>query len=129
MKSLTAVLDVALTNSRSRFDQAQGRLVGGECGRCGAQSWPRRSICYRCGAAEVSEVVLVGEGWLTTWTRVSLPVEGLEAPYVVGMVKLGRVQLFGHIRGVTEDIEMPAEVVVKVDPGQQPPFWFEIRVP
>lgn len=129
MTELASALDVPLTGERPRFDPAEGRLVGGRCERCGTETWPRRSVCYHCGAASVAEHVLPGEGLLTTWTRVWVPVEGLEPPYSVGLVEFGDLQLFGHVRGVTEDTAIPAEVTVRVDLDEQPPFWFEVPSP
>lgn len=122
---LTSALDTPPTGQRRRFDAESGTLVAGECPTCGAQTWPRRSVCYRCGGAEVGEVVLPRVGRLTTWTRVWVPVEGIDPPYVVGLVTLGRLQLFGHIRGVDEDTRVPTEVTVRVNPDEKPPFWFE----
>lgn len=129
MSGLGPALDAGLTGDRRRFDQTARRLVAGECQRCGAQTWPRRAICFRCGSADVAEVLLPAQGRLTTWTRVWVPVEGLEPPYSVGVVELGRVQLFGHVRGVTDKTTVPVDVAARVDVGQQPPFWFEVSSP
>lgn len=129
MSDPVSAVEAPTTGDRRRFDPALGRLVGGKCMRCGAQTWPRRSACYRCGTTEVAEIVLPAKGRLTTWTRVWIPVEGLEVPYCVGQVELDGVLLFAHIRGVTDEATMPADVVVRVDTSQQPPFWFEVTAP
>lgn len=124
---LSLALEAPPTGTRSRY--AEDGLVAGRCERCGAQSWPRRSVCHRCGSAHIVEQVLPSEGRLTTWTRVWVPVEGLQPPYSVGLVELGEVQLFGHVRGVDDDTELPITVAVRVDVEHTPPFWFEVAAP
>ena len=42
------------------------------------------------------------------------------------LVEIGRLPLFGHIRGVMDDLKVPIHVEVRVDLEQLPPFWFEI---
>ncbi len=125
MSDLTAALDIPLTADRRRMAPATQELIGGECERCGAQTWPRRAVCHRCGSPRVAEVTLPTTGRLLTWTRVWVPVEGLEPPYLVGLVEIGRLQLFGHVRGIDDDTATPAPVRVRIDPDARPPFWFE----
>lgn len=123
---LTAALDAPFGIDRRRFDQEEGCLIGGECPQCGARAWPRRSVCYGCGGGEIVEVQLPSQGLLVTWTRVWVAVEGIKPPYTVGLVELGRLQLFGHVVGVTDDTKVPVDVQLKVDVDRQPPFWFEV---
>ncbi len=123
----TSGLDIELTADRVRLDAVTGALVAGECQACGAQSWPRRARCYRCGSMHVSATRLPTEGRLQTWTRVWVPVEGITPPYVVGLVELGEVQIYGHLRGPIDDLmDMPVPVRVRVAPEEAPPFWFEV---
>ena len=127
MSGLSLALDVVPTVERTRFDRGTQRLIGGECLECGAQMWPRRAVCYRCGNARVEETPLPRCGRLVTWTEVWVPVEGLEPPYVVGLVELGALQIFGHVRHLDDAAQEPLDVDVRIDPDQQPPYWFEPR--
>ena len=106
-----------------------GSLVAGKCAACGASAWPRRSVCYRCGSDEVLEHALSTEGLLVTWTTAWVAVEGIEPPYVLGMVRLGGVEIFMHLRGKTEGLIVPRPIRIVVDPEAHPPFWGELEVP
>jgi uncharacterized OB-fold protein len=115
-----------LTAERQRFDDQAGTLVAGQCDECGSQAWPRRSVCHRCGSRSICDVRAETHGRLVTWTRVWVPVEGIEPPYIVGLVELGRLQLFGHVRGADEITRVPQSVRLRVDVSKRPPFWFEV---
>jgi uncharacterized protein len=70
-------------------------LSGGRCSRCGAHSFPRRSICSQCGPGPVVEAAeLDGHGrvYASTVVRVPSPV-GLKPPYAYGYVDLDGVPL------------------------------------
>jgi uncharacterized protein len=126
MSTLDSALDVEPTKERRRFNPREGRLVGGICANCGARTWPRRSVCFSCGSTAISESTLPPEGVLTTWTRVWVPVEGIEPPYMVGIVDVDGLQLFGHVRGVTDATKLPARADIRVDTDETPPFWFVV---
>ena len=126
MTELTSALDAPLTGDRVRIDDDLGALIGGACRDCGVRTWPRRAVCYHCGSAAIEAVTLPTRGTLTTCTRVWVPVEGIQPPYDVGMVVVDSLQLFGHVRGLTEDVRLPAAAHIRVDSSQKPPYWFEM---
>lgn len=113
---------------RPRLDRAGGVLVGSRCGDCGAQSWPGRAVCSRCGSDDVVTHALPDVGTLTSYTRVWVERPGLPTPYVLGQVDLGRgATVFAHLRGLPDGAEVPLEVrpVLAADPAAVPRFWFE----
>lgn len=126
MTRLSFALDKPPIGERRRFDPDAGALVGGQCQECGTQTWPLRSVCYRCGSGDVLAATIPTDGRLTTWTRVWVPVEGIKPPYVVGLVTLGSLQIFGHVRGISDTTTVPADVKVRVELESVPPFWFEL---
>lgn len=70
------------------------RLIGGECGRCGAVAFPRPSACSRCTSDDIRERVLDRRGTLWSYTiqrfRPKAPYDGpgMFEPYGVGYVEL-----------------------------------------
>lgn len=108
-----------------RFDADAQALIGGRCVDCGSVTWPARLVCPRCGTADVEPIQLPRSGSVETWSRLWVPIEGIAPPYVLASVKLGAVRVFGHLQGDPVD-EGDAEVEVRVDPDQHPPFWFEM---
>lgn len=127
MTRLSPALDAPLIGERRRLDVEAGALIGGVCHNCAARTWPRRAVCYRCGAGNLADVTLPTSGRLVTWTRVWVPVEDIEPPYLVGVVELGRVQVFAHVRGITDEDVAPADVRLVIDADHRPSFWFEVR--
>ncbi|WP_426421746.1 Zn-ribbon domain-containing OB-fold protein [Bradyrhizobium genosp. A] len=70
-------------------------LIAGRCARCGTYSFPRRSICSRCGPGpNVIPAELDGQGrvYASTVVQVPSPV-GLKPPYAYGYVDLDAVPL------------------------------------
>lgn len=70
-------------------------LIAGHCARCGMYSFPRRSICSRCGPGpNVMPTELNGQGrvYASTVIQVPSPV-GLKPPYAYGYVDLEAVPL------------------------------------
>jgi uncharacterized OB-fold protein len=118
-----SVLETEPWTERQRYDADAGLLVGGRCGRCGLQSWPRHVVCARCGGGDVEEIALPAEGEIQSWTRVWVPHETLATPYVLGMVQFGEVIIPTHIRGPEETIETGAAVRVVVEHDTLPAFW------
>lgn len=90
-------------------------------------TWPRRAVCPRCGSDEIDAYDLPPAGTLKTWARVWVPVEGLPPPYDVGLVELGGVQVFGHVRGLSEEDVVPLPVTLRLaeEGNGGVPFWFE----
>jgi uncharacterized OB-fold protein len=126
---LQRVLDAPLTADRQRFDTDAGRLVGGRCGSCGTVTWPARPVCPRCTGTDITSTLLPEEGTLLTWSRVWVPVEGIEPPYILGLVELGSTNIFGHVVAPDEDLPAGARVSVVLDESRRPPYWFEPAAP
>ena len=114
--------------SRPRVDAERRVLVGSRCAECGTLSWPARAICNRCGDASLELTDLPTEGTLLAYTTVWVARPGLEPPYVLGQVNLGRgARLFAHVRSLHEAEPVPVQVRLAVPaPGTEPiEFWFE----
>jgi len=125
---LTVALELPQTGSRPRVDRRNGVLVGSRCDECGANSWPARAVCHRCGAPVMREHSFSARGTLLTYTTVWVPRPGLEPPYTIGQVKLEDGPLvFGHIRGLADGTPVPAAVQLALadELPAVPPFWFE----
>lgn len=126
MTDLSPALSAPLTGNRPRWDDDRQVLLGGRCGRCGAAAWPRRAVCHRCGWADVIETEVGGLGTLVTWTRVWVGIDEVDPPYVLGLVAIGGVQLFGHVRVPDNTaLDTPIEVRLHVDTTRMPPYWFQ----
>jgi uncharacterized OB-fold protein len=71
-------------------DDASPRLVTGRCQSCGRHHFPRADTCQYCGADDVDEALLAGEGTLWAWTAVTASPPGYrgEVPYGFGVVEL-----------------------------------------
>lgn len=126
--ALTRAADVAGTRERLRFDRKAGTLVGSLCATCGACSWPSRAICSSCGGDNVEFGPLPTAGALLSYTTVWVPRPGLEPPYMLGQVDLGRgATIFAHVRGLATTVQVPSrvELVLASDPEAVPSFWFE----
>lgn len=125
MSGLARALDAPLARSRPRIDAAARALTGGRCTGCGAASWPTKAVCPACGSADIVDEVFPTDGVLESWTRVWTPVAGVEAPYLLGLVRVGPVAVFGHLRAADEPAVVPCPVRLVVDVDAVPPFWFE----
>ncbi|MQA07159.1 MAG: hypothetical protein GEU98_01180 [Pseudonocardiaceae bacterium] len=124
MSDLLRALDARPTGERARIDFDAGGLVGTRCTGCGWVMWPERAGCARCGEVDLERYALPADGVLHTWTRVWVPAEGIEPPYVLGMVRLGDVRVFAHIRELTDELTVPAPVRITVCESAHPQFWF-----
>lgn len=125
---LTPALEAPPTGERRRLDRERKVLIGSLCRSCGMGAWPARAICHRCGSAEITfDHSLAEEGTLLTFTTVWVPRPGLEPPYVLGQIELDHgVEVFAHVRGLSEEAVTPLPVVLAVgQPGDVPEFWFE----
>jgi uncharacterized OB-fold protein len=114
------------SRERPRFDEESQVLIAGTCRSCGTQSWPQRSVCRQCHGAEIEAEALPTTGEIRSATRVWVPVEGIEPPYVLALVTLGGVQLAAHLR-CSAEAEPPTAGPVRlhVSETSAPPFWFE----
>lgn len=127
MTDLAQALAAAGSAERPRFDQDRGVLLAGVCNECGAQAWPAGAVCLRCGSGGIALRPLPQTGVLTTWTRVWVPVEGIEPPYLLGIVELGPVRVVGHVVGIDDSFAVPGRVRVAVHPDDHPPFHFDFE--
>jgi uncharacterized OB-fold protein len=84
----------------STWPAEDAQLIGSRCDACGATTWPTQDHCPKCGAAEMSELLLPRRGTLVTWTTQGFlpkqPYAGGETsetftPLGVGLVQLGDV--------------------------------------
>ena len=96
----------------------EGRLLGGECGDCGAVLLPPRFACYACGSRDVTAVEQPHTGTVYTYTQVRRPVPALEpeAPFTVAVVELDSgARLSGRLTVEYEEAEigMPVELSVR----------------
>ena len=75
------------------------RLEAGKCTKCGKVFFPARLICDECKSREFETITLPEEGEIVTYTVIRTPPAGFddEAPYAVGIVKLGGAQLLTQI--------------------------------
>ena len=65
----------------------EGKLLGLKCKDCGEYTCPPMIVCQRCGGSNIEKAELSGKGELMTYTVIRVPPEGLEAPYIVCLVK------------------------------------------
>jgi uncharacterized OB-fold protein len=64
-------------------------LLGAHCAGCGAVFYPARPVCGACGSATEDEAMPVGRhAWLQRFTISNVAPAGIEAPYVLGFVRL-----------------------------------------
>lgn len=124
MTDLLRAVDATPTGQRRPVDFARGLLVGSRCLDCAWLSWPPRAGCPLCHGVRVEPAALPTQGVLYSWTRVWVPVEGITPPYLLGLVRLAGVRVFGHIRDLPEDATVPTPVQLRVAESSAPPFWF-----
>lgn len=67
------------------------RLEAGKCKKCGKVFFPPRLVCDACKAREFETVNLSSEGEIVSYTIIRTPPSNFsdEAPYAIGIVKLG----------------------------------------
>jgi uncharacterized OB-fold protein len=74
----------------SRFLRSleRGEIVGQRCPRCGKVYMPPRGACSMCGVATEEELLLTGNGTITTFCVTQVPSPGLVPPYVTAWIRL-----------------------------------------
>jgi uncharacterized protein len=80
-------------------------LVAAECTACGARYFDRRSACARCSGLDFRTVDVPTEGVLTTFTIVRFAAEGVDVPFVAGVVDCGGTSVKGNVVNVPPDPE------------------------
>jgi uncharacterized protein len=74
----------------ARDDTGAPYLIGGHCGQCGRDHFPRRAECPYCGASDAEETRLPTTGRLWGWTAVLNAPPGYrgDVPFGFGVVEL-----------------------------------------
>ncbi len=80
-------------------------LVAQECTSCSARFFDRRSACASCGLLEFKEVPVPTTGILRSFTIVAFAAEGVEVPFVAGVVDCGGTLVRGNIVHTPPDPE------------------------
>lgn len=80
-------------------------LVAAECTTCKARYFDRRSACASCSGQEFRAVDVPTEGVLTTFTIVSFAAEGVDVPFVAGVVDCDGTHVKGNVVNTPPDPE------------------------
>ena len=80
-------------------------LVANECTQCGARYFDRRSACASCGLQEFRSVRISSTGTLHSFTIVHFAAEGVEVPFVAGVVDCDGTSVRSNIVNVPADPE------------------------
>ena len=94
------------------------RLVGSECGDCGARVYPPSDVCCGCMSENMSPLAMGPAGSLYSWSVVHAAPRGWTLPFVAAYVDLPEgVRVFAHI--VETDpaslvMDMPVEATMAV---------------
>jgi uncharacterized protein len=80
-------------------------LVAHECTSCEARYFDRRSGCARCGRQEFKRVPVPREGTLRSFTIVQFAAEGVEVPFVAGVVDCDGTLVRGNVVHTPPDPE------------------------
>jgi len=80
-------------------------LVAQECTECGARYFDRRSACAGCGLQDFRSVRVSNTGTLRSFTIVHFAAEGVEVPFVAGVVDCDGTSVRSNIVNVPPDPE------------------------
>jgi uncharacterized OB-fold protein len=80
-------------------------LVAHECTQCAARYFDRRSACASCGLQGFRTVRVPSTGTLRSFTIVHLAAEGVQVPFVAGIVDCDGTSVRSNIVNVTPDPE------------------------
>ncbi len=93
------------------------RLEAGKCTKCGKVFFPPRLVCDACQGREFETINLSSEGEVVSYTIIRTPPSNFsdEAPYAIGIVKLGNeVQILTQIVDCDfDELEIGAKVRVE----------------
>jgi uncharacterized OB-fold protein len=85
----------------------------------------------KCGSSTVHSESLPKEGTVETWTRVWIPVAGIDPPYFIARVRLGECRVYGRVV-VGGDAEVDVGDVVSLRTATEDvessrlQYWFEL---
>jgi hydroxymethylglutaryl-CoA synthase len=99
-----------------REERQNFRLYGQKCADCGAVSYPRRHLCWRCSSARLADHRLARRGRVFTFTKDHL-VPNPDPPTVMVTADLdGGGRFYAQVTDadpVTIDFEMPVELTFR----------------
>ena len=78
-------------------------LVAAECTSCEARYFDRRSACASCSGLEFRPVDVPTEGVLTTFTIVQFAAQGVDVPFVAGVVDCDGTSVKGNVVNTPPD--------------------------
>ncbi|MBE0480402.1 MAG: Zn-ribbon domain-containing OB-fold protein [Dehalococcoidia bacterium] len=97
-------MEYKLTSKMFAEGLKENKLLGLKCRKCGSFTAPPKKVCMECTSEDLDIVQLSGKGEVRTFTVIRVPPEGLDAPYVIGMVELDEGPwLMGNIVDVNPD--------------------------
>lgn len=109
------------------------RLIGGRCGKCQAQSFPRAAVCTNCLSEDIAAVELAEQGTLYSYSIVHQAPKGWTVPYALGYVDLpGDIRVLAHLDAPADkiSIDMPMRLgvgVVGADPAGAPLYSYTFQ--
>jgi uncharacterized protein len=80
-------------------------LIAHECTNCGARYFDRRTACASCSQRSFRDVAVERTGTLRTFTIVSFAAEGVQVPFVAGVVDCDGTSVRGNVVNVPPDPE------------------------
>ena len=112
-------------------------LVGGRCGQCATDTFPRQASCPRCGSEVIASVELSSRGSVWTWTvqrfapKPPFRQPSKYEPFALAYVDLGTVRVESRLAGKAVDSWRIGDTVRLVvgpmypDSSDWQAFWFE----
>ena len=96
-----------------------GKMMGGQCKRCGKIHLPPRPVCDKCLSKEFQWIEIPKKGKLLTYTIIHVPPPQFTdmAPYAVGIIQLDDgMKIPSMIREVDfEQIKVGMELMISFD--------------
>lgn len=93
---------------------ARYNLTGNECKNCGANYFPPRIVCKKCGRdMKMVEKTFKGTGEVLSFTTIRVPPDTFKdkAPYIVGVIQLDEgPKVEGHIIEAEKKVEIGTKV-------------------
>ncbi len=78
---------------------SEKQLTAAKCDKCGNITYPKRPVCLNCKGRDFTQIEIVGEGTVLTFTHLYAPPEGIEqTPLTLGIVEFKNdVKVTGQI--------------------------------